>query len=184
MSPFRALVAALTFAVCLAPPGTVAGPGPQPMPTPRLIDRLGTGMWPAQRAVRSGEYSKVQAAFRADVAAYLKGRFKVAGSRMFLLVPSDGIVLLGGSPQFQGSTSAAFQRIGSTPAIDEPSYVRSVSDHENPKTEGNAVLALGVTTAGKKVYTAIGIYQIPGSKDELMGYFQLDPQVAEPVKDL
>lgn len=147
-----------------------------------LIDRMSLHMWDNQSRAKADQYPGQQLAFSQDVATYLAGRFKVVGTIMFLLKPSEGIIL-DGEP-FQTSVSSAFQEVGCTPAIGDRAYIRPVPDHANAHAAGKAQLGIGVTYPNGGTYTAIGLYAIAGTGDQLMGYFQLEPLVADPVKNL
>ena len=147
-----------------------------------LIDKIPANMWRGQRDVRPTDYPEEQKALRADVALYLKGRFRVVGDRLFVIPPDEGIRLRGG-PFLLGGPSQ-FQTINSEPVYDKRPDVRYVPNALHPDRPVETVITVGVTLSGEKVYTAITLHTIPNSKDELIGYFQLEPLIPDPAKGL
>ena len=67
-----------------------------------LIDHIPADMWRGQREARPTDDPEEQKALRADVALYVKGRFRVVGERLFVIPPDEGIRLREG-PSYSGA---------------------------------------------------------------------------------
>ena len=147
-----------------------------------LVDRIPADMWNGQRAVLPTDYPKEQKSLRADIAHFLKGRFRVIKDRLFVIPPDHGIVLMAGPFQLGGP--GQFQTIDSACVINDRPGVRVAPDARTGSEHGKTILTVGVTLSGEKVYTAIALHYIPDSTDELIGYFQLEPLIADPAKGL
>ena len=152
-------------------------------PAPMLIDKLpATGVWPRQRKVEPSEYKEEQRSFRNDVASYVKRRFRVIGDRMFLLRPDQGTVLRG--PLYEMTGPSLFQNINSDIAFDGRPLVRGATDPAIRAPLGYTAITVGRTLAGPAIYTAIALYVMKDTDNELLGYFQLEPLIANPAKGL
>ena len=149
---------------------------------PMLIDKIPANLWHGQRDVRPNDYPKEQKVLRDDVARYLKGRFRVVGARLFVIQPDEGIIFRGGPFDMAGPSQ--FQTINSVPVFDDRPLVRYIRDARTGPEFGNTSITLGVTQSGEKIYTAITLHGIPDSDDELIGYFELEPLIADPAKGL
>ncbi len=149
---------------------------------PMLVDRFPPNIWPGERAIGSAEYLDEQRSLRADVAHFLKGRFRVTMDRLFVIPPYQGTLLTGAKFQFGGPSQ--FQKIDSVCIINDRIGIRIAPDALTGDPQGKTLLTVGVTQSGEKIYTAVALHYIPDSKDELIGYFQLEPLINDPAKGL
>ena len=147
-----------------------------------LIEHIPVNMWRGQRDVRLTDDPEEQKALRADVALYVKSRFRVIGERLFIISPDEGIRLMAGPFLLIGP--GHFQSIDSAPVYEQRPFVRHLKNALHPDQPVETVITLGVTLSGKKIYTAITLHTIPNSKDELIGYFKFEPLVPDPVEGL
>ena len=147
-----------------------------------LIDQIPATIWPKQRPVRPDDYPAEQQSLRADVAHFLKGRFRVSGDRLFVIPSDDGVLLSGGMFMLNGPSQ--FQEIQSEPALGQTAKVHHTADGQTGDENGKTFLTVGVTQTGTKIYTAIALHAVPGSTDQLIGYFQLEPLVPDPAEGL
>ena len=171
----------LLLGSALGPAVAVATPNAKEN-VPMLVDRIPADMWTGQRVVLATEYPEEQESFRADVTHFLKGRFRVTKDRLFVIPPDHGIMLMGGPFQLGGP--GQLQTIDSAPVFYQLPHVRVAPDARTGSIHGKTILTVGATLSGAKVYTAIALHQIPDSTDELIGYFQLEPLIADPAKGL
>ena len=149
---------------------------------PMLIDRIPANMWHGQRDVGATDYPDAQKSIRADVAMFLHGRFRVTGDRLFVIPPDRGIMLMDAPFQFIGP--GQFPTINSVCVMDDRPAVRGASNALHPDQPCTTSVTVGATTSGDKIYTAIALHRIPDSRDELIGYFQLEPLIPDPTKGL
>ena len=147
-----------------------------------LIEKIPANLWHGQRDVRPTDYPAEQRSLRADVAHYLRGRFRGVGDRLFVIPPDQGIVLSLGPFLLIGP--GQFQTIDSGSAFDQRPHVRVLPDALTGSAQGNTALTVGETLSGRKVYTAIALHPIPDRRDELIGYFELEALIAHPAKGL
>ena len=168
------LLAAVSF-------GPVAAPSPQEH-VRMLIDQIPATIWSGQRPVRPNDHPTEQRSLRADVTAFLKGRFRVTGDRLFVIPPDDGVVLSGG--MFVLSGPSQFQEIQSEPAFDQRPFIRPVPLTADSAPNGSTLLTIGMTQSEPRIYTVIALHTVPDSTDELIGYFQLEPLIPDPIKGL
>ena len=181
MTRFAIPLARMVCLAVLAITPTATTP-PAQQHTPMLIDKIPADLWPGQRDAGPADYPKEQGVLRDDVARYLKGHFRVAGDRLFV-IPPNGRITLGDGPFLLGGPTQ-FQKINSVPAFDDHPLVRYIRDARTGPEFGNTSITLGVTQSGEKVYTAITLHGIPARNDQLIGYHQLEPLIADPAKGL
>ena len=147
-----------------------------------LINEIPANMWPGQRTVRPDDYPAEQRSLPADVTRFLGNRFRVTGSRLFVIPPDKGINISGA--MFQMGGPGQFAEIQSEPAFDQRPFIRSVPPINEHASEGSTLLFFLIYKAKTVIYTVIALHTVPDSTDELIGYFQLEPLVPDPVKGL
>ena len=147
-----------------------------------LINQIPATIWPGQRPVRPDDYPAEQKSLRANIAAFLSGRFRIAGDRLFVIPPDHGFLLTGAKFMLNGP--GHFAEIHSEPAFDERPFIRPVSSVSGGASNGSTLLTIGMTQSEPRIYTAIALHTVPDSTDELIGYFQLGPLIPDPIKGL